>query len=481
MRDLTLSGRLPQFKQLTYVTSGIVYPIGGQIHRWLADTYGDWRVAMMYKELNRHDSFESAVLAVYGRTLDQLSDEFQLAMRRKYYPSVDSLAPLSVLAREVVELAVKPAFLPDTNGGAGEVVYVSPATGYVTIYRKQLEQGRCPQDRGRRAERRNGVVPCLRLADGRLPRRAAAVHRALRRPGRADGLGSRARQGRRSVSVHRAGLAALAAVDAGRPEHRAERAVRERRVRSLSRPPARWHARAADLRPLPGPGSRPRAPTDAGSCSRRTARRRASRARPISSSSTWTRRAPPSSPPATGGTRSPNWGPDGRVYFTSDRDGVLNVFSVDTLGEGRRETSAWSGAFDGVPLPDGSGLLVGGFHDLSWNLYRYPIDTLARQERFSMSRPDTSAQWTWLAAQGHRGQRGERRALPQAAHARLRRGRCRVHPGLRGGAGRVLRDERPAGRQPGLRLDLARSRAGGSGASLRTSARTPSTSTARGE
>ena len=58
MRDLTLSGRLPPLKQLTYVTSGIVYPLGGQIHRWLADTYGDWRVAMMYKELNRHDSFE---------------------------------------------------------------------------------------------------------------------------------------------------------------------------------------------------------------------------------------------------------------------------------------------------------------------------------------------------------------------------------------------------------------------------------------
>jgi hypothetical protein len=100
---------------------------------------------------------------------------------------------------------------------------------------------------------------------------------------------------------------------------------------------------------------------------------------------------------------APNWGTDGRVYFTSDRDGVLNVFSVDSLGEGRRETSAWSGAFDGVPLPDGSGLLVGGFHDLSWNLYRYPADSLARKERFSLAKPDTGAQWTWLAAKDTAG------------------------------------------------------------------------------
>ena len=108
---------------------------------------------------------------------------------------------------------------------------------------------------------------------------------------------------------------------------------------------------------------------------------------------------------ATGGIRqltrgkwvdeTPSWGSDGRVYFTSDRDGVLNVFSTDSLGEGRRETSAWSGAFDAVPLPDSSGLLVGGFQDLSWNLYRYPADTRARADRFSLDSGPPPGQWAW--------------------------------------------------------------------------------------
>ena len=31
---------------------------------------------------------------------------------------------------------------------------------------------------------------------------------------------------------------------------------------------------------------------------------------------------------------SPLWAADGRIYFTSDRDGVLNVFSVDSAGDG---------------------------------------------------------------------------------------------------------------------------------------------------
>src|SRR5262249_60826633 len=82
----------------------------------------------------------------------------------------------------------------------------------------------------------------------------------------------------------------------------------------------------------------------------------------------------------------PTWSSDNRIYFPSDRDGVLNILSVDTLGAGRRETSAWTGAFDPVPLPSG-GILVGGFHDLSWNVYKIPVDTAARHDRFAAGTP----------------------------------------------------------------------------------------------
>ena len=138
-----------------------------------------------YKELNRHDSFEAAIQAVYGRTLDQLSDEFQLAMRRQFYPSVDTLAPLPLLGTEVVRLGVKAAVMPDTGGvdAPGRIAYVSPANGYVSIYQKSLapkSKGRSVVTGGRSAADR--VVPSLRLAHGRLAPRVAPVHRPLRRP-----------------------------------------------------------------------------------------------------------------------------------------------------------------------------------------------------------------------------------------------------------------------------------------------------------
>jgi WD40 repeat protein len=397
LRELTLSGRLPQLNQLTYVTGGIVYPLGGRIHRWLADTYGDWRVAVMYKELNRHDTFEAAILATYGRTLNQLSEEFQLAMRRDFYPSVDSLAPLAILGREITRLAIKPTFLPDSSGNrSGEVAYLSPASGYVTIYRKRLEGGR-PQKvvtAGRSAD-----LEAFHPFDSRMDGSRAGFLLFAARYGDRDALvvwdlKRRKVAGRyqfdRLVSI----LSPVWMPDghtivfSGLSESGVSDLYRVRLPKGTLEPLT--SDRYQDLDPSPtADGRRIVFASDrtaggiegavnlfildltTGSVSQLT-------------QGHWVDEAP-------------TWGPDRRVYFTSDRDGVLNVFSTDTLGEGRRETSAWSGAFDVAPLPDSSGLLVGGFHDLSFNLYRYPVDSAARLDRFTLDSGPPPARWAWAA------------------------------------------------------------------------------------
>ncbi|HEV7364788.1 MAG TPA: hypothetical protein VGN76_02960 [Gemmatimonadales bacterium] len=395
LRELTLSGRLPSFRQLTYAAGGIVYPLGGKIHRWLADKYGDWRVPVMYKELNRYDTFEDAIQATYGRSLDQLSEEFQLAMRRAYYPSVDSLAPLVILGQEITQLAVKPTFVPDTTpDGSGEVIYLSPANGYITAYRKHLSGGR-PQKvvtAGRSAEleafhpfdsRMDGSRPGFLLFAARYGDRDALFVWDLKR-GRVAGR----YQFDRLVSI----LSPTwmpdrhSIVFSGLSESGVSDLYRVRLPKGTLE--ALTHDRYQDLDPSPTVDGRRIV-----FASDRTAGGREGAVNLFILDL------------AQGGihqlTRGkwvdegPSWGPDGRVYFTSDRDGVLNVFSTDTLGEGRRETSAWSGAFDAVPLPDSSGLLVGGFHDLSWNLYRYPVDTIARADRFSLDSGSAPGQWAW--------------------------------------------------------------------------------------
>jgi hypothetical protein len=400
LRDLTLGGRLPQLRQLSYVVGGIVYPLGGRIHRWLADNYGDWRVPLMYKEANRYDTFEDAIRATYGRTLNQLSEEFQLAMRRDFYPSVNSLAPLPVLGREITRLAIKPTYLPDTlpedsiADRSGEVVYVSPATGYVTIYRKNLDGGKPHKvvTGGRTANlesfhpfdsRMDGSREGFLLFAARYGDRDALVVWDLKRRKMAGRyqfdrlvsiLSPMWMPDRKSIvfsGLSESGVSDLYRVQL--PEGKLEPLTQDR---------------FQDLDPAPHPDGRRIV-----FASDRTAPGRegavnlfqlnlATRTVSQLTQGPWV-------------DESPSWGPDGRVYFTSSRDSVLNVFSVDTLGAGRRETSAWTGAFDAVPLPGDKGLLLGGFHDLSWNLYRYPVDSLARREQFTVDSGPPAGQWAW--------------------------------------------------------------------------------------
>jgi hypothetical protein len=67
---------------------------------------------------------------------------------------------------------------------------------------------------------------------------------------------------------------------------------------------------------------------------------------------------------------SPRWDPHtSRILFTSDRAGGFDLYSVDTLGRGRRETSVSGGLFDPAPLPNDDRVLVSAYADRAWTLY----------------------------------------------------------------------------------------------------------------
>src|SRR5438445_10977344 len=108
LRDLTLSGRLPTLRELAYAAGGIVYPVGGVIHRFLALSSGEWRIGELYRDLWKYSSFEDAVWGAYGPSLDQLSDEWQFCMRRRSSPSVAPGTPAALRARRPRTPASKP-------------------------------------------------------------------------------------------------------------------------------------------------------------------------------------------------------------------------------------------------------------------------------------------------------------------------------------------------------------------------------------
>ena len=47
---------------------------------------------------------------------------------------------------------------------------------------------------------------------------------------------------------------------------------------------------------------------------------------------------------------APRWASNGRIYFSSDRSGVFDIYSVDSTGAGRQETETLTGAFEEIWL-----------------------------------------------------------------------------------------------------------------------------------
>ena len=296
----------------------------------------------------------------------------------------------------------------------GQIAYVSPPTATSSIYQKSLDRAAKAHSivtGGRIGGAR--VVPRVRFAHGRVPPGPAAVHRPLRRPRRADRLGPRS-DGKCAGRYQFPELVSLLSPH-WMPD--GQSIVAERPLASAACPTSTACAcPAASSSRSPTTATRTstpaRAPTAAGWCSPPTGPPTGVAAPPTCSCSTSDR---PASRPAhlgrLGGRVAAVGGRRPDLLHLRPRRRAQRLLGRFRWATGRRETSAWTGAFDAVPLPDG-GLVVGGFHDLSWNLYRIPVDSVARSEERFAAGADAAgaAQWGWDDARRHR-----RRASPPGA------------------------------------------------------------------
>lgn len=399
MRDLVLSGRLPSFEQLAGVGGAIVYPIGGRIHQWLAATYGDWRIAKFYRDLWQYDDFESAILGTYGKSLDQLSAEFQEAMRRFYYPAIAGRGALDADARRIALGAIKPTL---TSDGDTAAFYAAPR-GYVVAAERSLDGGevRTLAASGRSADlesfhpfesRMDASRPGFLLLSSRFEDRDALVvwdtkqDRLAARyqfPGLVGIVSPAWLPG--DTAVVFSGLSDSGVADLYRFTFNGQR------LEHLT------DDRYQDLDPTPSPDGRAlvfasdRASGGLDGAVNLFELDLATRAIRQLTSGPWV-------------DESPRWAADGRIYFASSRDSVLNAFSVDTNGVGRRETSAWTGVYDPQWVPKRDAILAGGFHDLTFGVYLIPGDSAARRDTFSLPPHQPAGTWEWPASAEVTGQ-----------------------------------------------------------------------------
>ncbi len=400
LRDVTISGRLPRIQDLEYVNSVIVYPLGGKIHDWLAATYGDWRPAVLYKELWRYDSFDDAIRATYGRSLAQLNEEFQVAMRREYLPVVAGHASSATLGQVLARGAVKPALA--TVDGEPRAVYYTAPNGYVEVASRRLDgSGKHTVVRSGRSgdlaafhpfeSRIDGSRPGYLLAGSRVDDRDALLIWDLERrrlagryqfPDLVSIVSPVWLPGDSAILF--SGLRSDGVSDLYRFTLQGERLERltndhYQDLDASPSPDGRQVVFSSDRGPRGLDGSMNLYLLDLAS----------GIIRPLTDGQ-WV-------------DESPRWATNGRIYYSSSRDGVLNVFSVDTLGASRRETSSWTGAYDPTYIPGRDAILAGTFEGLSFNVALFRPDLAARADTAPSSvavKPDSVpvlASWDWPA------------------------------------------------------------------------------------
>src|SRR5438477_8270007 len=373
LRDMTIDGHLPTLADLAYAYGGLVYPVGGSIHRFLAERYGEWRILELYNDIWKYSGFDAALLGVYGRTIEQLSEEWQYWMRQHYFPAVASQPPLAITARKLTDLAIKPTAYQLPGDTAPSFLFFSPASGYTTIYAQNLAgRGRRPVIQGERNEQ----FESFHFFESRIDVNAAGVAAFSSKYAERDALFfwdlRRARVVGRyqfpelvsilspawapdGKSVVFSGLSVSGYSDLYRlwladpgdsaGAGRLERLTSDRYedVDPTISPDGRTVVFSSDRTPFGKAGAHNLFALDLPTGAIR-----------YLTYGNWRDEAP-------------RWG-QGRVYFASDRGGAFQIYSIDSVGNGRREVGTLNGAFDPQWVPgEYGGLLFGGFADLTFN------------------------------------------------------------------------------------------------------------------
>jgi hypothetical protein len=397
LRDLTTGGRLPTIAEFGWASGAIVYPLGGTLIRFLAERYGEWRIVQVYDDLWKYQDFENLMRGVFGRTLEQLTAEWHLAMRRRYYGSVTRQEPLEVSATRVAALAIKPAVWTPPGDSVPQVLYLSPRTGYTNVYAAPLAGGK---SRTVVAGERSAQFESFHAFESRLDVSTRGVLAFTSKFQDRDALVLWDLA--RGTIVGRYQFAEIVAIlsPAWSPDGRQVAfsgltLAGYSDLYLLDLPSGRLDRLTADRYEDRDPSFAPDGQRLVFASDRTAAGATGGRNLFVMDLATRAVRYLTYGPWQDD---SPRWDAStDRIIFTSDRRGVFDVYVVDSTGAGRRESAVPGGAFDAVWVPARRKYVFGGFEGLTFNVYALSpaADTTAGDTVRLAAAPEPAGEWGW--------------------------------------------------------------------------------------
>lgn len=142
LRDASISGYLPEIPNLS---AYMAYKGGQSLYYYIAKTYGDKKISEMMWSVRNRRSVERGIKEALRIDLEELSDQWRRAMRKQYWPDIkDRKSPKEFTERLTNNREWKnfvnnsPAISP--NGD--KIAFLSDKSGYFDIYLMSTQKGK---------------------------------------------------------------------------------------------------------------------------------------------------------------------------------------------------------------------------------------------------------------------------------------------------------------------------------------------------
>ena len=402
--DMVLEGTVPGISELwKYDGTFTVYKLGQSLCEHIGKTYGDDALRRLYTEIYKDDRFDRLLQRVTGVSARHISEDWQYALKRRYFPNVKDRTSLTLAADERAMsqgVNLKPVAVPDSSLlGGDRYLFVSARSGYTNIYSasyKGRERDVKSVVRGQRKAQFESFHPFQSRIGVSKKGELAFVSKWNGR----DALFVMDLATKEIKSKqHMDGLIALSspawspdgskiAFSGQSNDGQTDLFVLDIATNSLSR---LTNDRYTDNDPSWSPDG-----TRLVFASDRTRYGEDGRYNlflldlgtlnvSYLTYGKWT-------------DQTPSWSPDGRrIAFASDRDGSFALYTVNPEGQGARVSRTLGTTLDPAWTPDGKSLLFTGFRKGGFGIYQMGAPDSAATDSFALALDDTAAppQWEW--------------------------------------------------------------------------------------
>jgi len=386
LSDMVLQGHMPRIDQLwQYDGTFTVYKLGQSLCQYIGETYGQDALRRLYTDIYKEDSFEKVIQYVTGASARRVSEDWILAMKRRYYPEVKDREELGFMAQGRAVSAganLKAVAAPDsTILGGDRYFFISARSGYTNIYSADY---RSPERkvksviRGQRGAQFESFHPFESRIDVSVKGQLAFVSKW-------DGKDALfiydIAKKQLLLKRHIDGLIVLGSPSWSRDGTRiafsgispAGRSDLFLLVCATGQIQRLTNDDYADTDPTWSPDGK----EIAFASDRTRYGKEGHRNLFLLDTQTLAVRYLTCGPWVD---QTPSWSPDGsRIAFASDRGGMFELYTVDREGNGERVTHTLASTLDPAWLPDGKHLLFTGFNHGGFGIYEMRVPEPAPQ------------------------------------------------------------------------------------------------------